>query len=172
MKKGVLGGSIWVVILAVVLTGSVVGASSRGLRRTSRAPASHPLPEMFEQGSSGNRQLDKYVPGEILFKVKRNSAAARKFGASSQSVQQDAGSSDATSSSFEQLLTRHHISKVGPAFGRLKSGVSSKANARSGKGAESTKPFRGAAKRSDLSRWYRLELPADANEQELLELLK
>jgi subtilisin family serine protease len=127
---------------------------------------------MFEQGSSGKHRPDKYVPGEILVKVKKNSAAALRFGASSQAAHQDAGLSDATPSSFEQLLRRHHINRIRPAFGRASSGASTRGSAKPGREAESAKPFRRAAERSDLSRWYRLELPADANEQELLELLK
>ncbi|MBL7153766.1 MAG: S8 family serine peptidase [Phycisphaerae bacterium] len=172
MKKVIVGLSIWMV-LAVLLTAGVVSGDITGVKQVSKgasAPA-HPLPEMFERGPSAKRRPEKYVPGEILVKLKKRSAAAKKLSALNEPTGLEADSS-AEPSSFDQVLSRYSVTSVEPVFRHIKPSPPSKMGAMSAAPAEPVKPFRGAAERSDLKRWYRLKLPADVNEQDMMDLLK
>ncbi|AQQ70433.1 Thermophilic serine proteinase precursor [Limihaloglobus sulfuriphilus] len=106
---------------------------------------------------------DECITGEILVKLKKNSVSEQKLVASNQKATKTA---DNDLSSLEIILKKHRIDKAHQLFSRFKKDLP-----KSKKGKKPVKPFKGAAERSDMFRWYKLIVPTGANDQEVLEQL-
>lgn len=160
MKKYFILTVMFSILVAGVV--SVSGANGRGNKSHQKSLNKHPLSEMLEQDSK--KQKEKYVPGEILVKVKKNSASASIL---STLNQKGTNASGKDQSSVEKLLRRHHVDNIHPVFGRFKKELP-KANGNAAKEKNLPKPFKGAAEREDMFRWYKIKLPKGIDEEELL----
>jgi len=134
---------------------SVSGANGRENKSHQNTLNKHPLSEMLQQDSEG--QKEKHVPGEILIKIKKGSSAGNILKSLGDTKSLNS-KSDNSKGKFEKILERHQAESAKRVFSNIPE-VSSSAHSKS----FLKKLHSRAARKEDLAQWYKVTVPMGAD---------
>ena len=161
---------MFICIIAVMIGAFVKTTYSGGpqIAPGNQTNGNHPLPEMLQQDPPPNQSTIKYVPGEILVKLKKDAPAVQSL----EMVNQAGGLSMLSTSSFDSLLQQFGIESAQSVFQQRENQNNMQATDITEGEVEFAKPYKRAATRGDLSRWYHLKLPVDTDIEQAVATFK